>query len=82
MSRISRLDRSEVTADLAALFDKVFAQRGNVPNMFRVMAHRARNLRHHAGILRRRPEHRHRLNQAQSVQLSLSARGNQRHIKG
>ncbi len=40
MSRISRLDRSEVSADLAALFDKVFAQRGNVPNMFRVMAHR------------------------------------------
>ena len=40
MSRISRLDRGEVTPDLAALFDKVFAQRGNVPNMFRVMAHR------------------------------------------
>ena len=40
MSRISRLDRSEVTPDLAALYDKVFAQRGNVPNMFRVMAHR------------------------------------------
>jgi len=40
MSRISRLDRSEVTPDLQSLFDKVFAQRGNVPNMFRVMAHR------------------------------------------
>ena len=40
MSRISRLDRSEVPPDLATLFDKVFAQRGNVPNMFRVMAHR------------------------------------------
>jgi uncharacterized peroxidase-related enzyme len=40
MSRISRLDRSEVTPDLAALFDKAFSQRGNVPNMFRVMAHR------------------------------------------
>jgi len=40
MSRISRLDRSEVTPDLQGLFDKVFAQRGNVPNMFRVMAHR------------------------------------------
>jgi uncharacterized peroxidase-related enzyme len=40
MSRISRLDRSEVTPDLQALFDKAFAQRGNVPNMFRVMAHR------------------------------------------
>lgn len=40
MSRISRLDRSEVTAEMAALFDRAFAQRGNVPNMFRVMAHR------------------------------------------
>src|SRR3984893_12707747 len=40
MSRISKLDRSEVTPDIAALYDKVFALRGNVPNMFRVMAHR------------------------------------------
>ena len=40
MSRISRLDRSQVTPEIAALYDKVFAQRGNVPNMFRVMAHR------------------------------------------
>lgn len=40
MSRISRLDRSEVTPEIAALYDKVFAQRGNVPNMFRAMAHR------------------------------------------
>jgi len=40
MSRISRLDRSEVTPDLATLYDKIFAQRGNVPNMFLTMAHR------------------------------------------
>jgi uncharacterized peroxidase-related enzyme len=40
MSRISRVDRSEVSPELAALYDKAFAQRGNVPNMFRVMAHR------------------------------------------
>ncbi len=40
MSRISRLDRGEVSADLAALYDRIFAQRGNVPNMFRTMAHR------------------------------------------
>ena len=40
MSRISRLDRSEVNPEMAALYDKAFAQRGNVPNMFRVMAHR------------------------------------------
>lgn len=38
--RISRLDRSEVTTEMAALYDKAFTQRGNVPNMFRVMAHR------------------------------------------
>jgi len=40
MSRISRLDRNEVTPDIATLYDKIFAVRGNVPNMFRVMAHR------------------------------------------
>jgi uncharacterized peroxidase-related enzyme len=40
MSRISRLDRGQVTLEIAALYDKAFAQRGNVPNMFRVMAHR------------------------------------------
>jgi uncharacterized peroxidase-related enzyme len=40
MSRISRLERSDVTAEMAALYDRAFAQRGNVPNMFRVMAHR------------------------------------------
>jgi uncharacterized peroxidase-related enzyme len=40
MPRISRVDRSEVAPDIAALYDKVFALRGNVPNMFRVMAHR------------------------------------------
>ena len=40
MSRISRLEHSEVAHEIAALYDKVFAQRGNVPNMFRVMAHR------------------------------------------
>ena len=40
MSRISKLDRSEVTSDMASLYDKIFTQRGNVPNMFRTMAHR------------------------------------------
>ena len=65
MSRISRLDRSEVTPDIAALYDKAFAQRGNVPNMFRVMAHRPGDLRHHAGALCRGAQHRHRLHQAQ-----------------
>jgi len=40
MSRISRLDRDEVSAEMVALYDRIFALRGNVPNMFRVMAHR------------------------------------------
>jgi uncharacterized peroxidase-related enzyme len=40
MPRISRVDRSELTPEIAALYDKAFALRGNVPNMFRVMAHR------------------------------------------
>jgi len=40
MSRISRCERSQVSAEVAACYDKVFAHRGNVPNMFRVMAHR------------------------------------------
>jgi uncharacterized peroxidase-related enzyme len=40
MARISRVDRSQATPDIAALYDKAFTQRGNVPNMFRVMAHR------------------------------------------
>jgi uncharacterized peroxidase-related enzyme len=40
MSRISPLERDNVTPEIASLYDKAFAQRGNVPNMFRVMAHR------------------------------------------
>jgi hypothetical protein len=40
MFRISRLDRSEFSPDLDALYAQVFAQRRNVPNMFGVMAHR------------------------------------------
>jgi hypothetical protein len=40
MSRNSRLDRSEVPQRSLHLYHKDFAQRGNVPNMFRVMAHR------------------------------------------
>ncbi|MGA2851645.1 MAG: carboxymuconolactone decarboxylase family protein [Terracidiphilus sp.] len=40
MSRISRLDHSEVAPEIATLYDKAFSARGNVPNMFRVMAHR------------------------------------------
>jgi uncharacterized peroxidase-related enzyme len=39
-SRISRLERSQVSPEMATLYDRIFAQRGNVPNMFRTMAHR------------------------------------------
>ncbi len=55
MSRISRVERSEVTPDLAELYDRIFAQRGNVPNMFRTMAHRPEIFRtmmeHFAAVL-------------------------------
>jgi uncharacterized peroxidase-related enzyme len=55
MSRISKLERSEVTPDVASLYDKIYAQRGNVPNMFRTMAHRpeifATMMAHFAAVL-------------------------------
>jgi uncharacterized peroxidase-related enzyme len=40
MSRISKLERSQAVPEISTLYDKIFAQRGNVPNMFRTMAHR------------------------------------------
>jgi len=72
MARISRLDRSEVVPDIAALFDKVFAQHGNVPNMFRVMANRPEILCHDAGALRGGAEHRDGAGEAERTQLFLS----------
>ena len=38
--RISRLDKSQVDADTAAIYDVYLKERGNVPNMFRTVAHR------------------------------------------
>ena len=38
--RITRLEKTEVPADVQELYTKVGALRGNVPNMFRVYAHR------------------------------------------
>jgi uncharacterized peroxidase-related enzyme len=38
--RISRLTRSEVSGESLTIFDRVLRDRGNVPNMFRTMAHR------------------------------------------
>jgi Carboxymuconolactone decarboxylase family. len=40
MSRIKRLLKSEVTPEVRELFEEIGKQRGNVPNMFRVYAHR------------------------------------------
>ena len=38
--RISRLDKSQVDSQTADIFDLYLKERGNVPNMFRTMAHR------------------------------------------
>ena len=40
MSRLTKLSKGEVTDDVRDLYTRVGAQRGNVPNMFRVYAHR------------------------------------------
>jgi alkylhydroperoxidase family enzyme len=43
--RISRLDKSEVDEQTAAIFELYLKERGNVPNMFRTVAHRPEILR-------------------------------------
>jgi alkylhydroperoxidase family enzyme len=43
--RIRRLDRGEVEPTTAEIFDKYLQERGNVPNMFRTVAHRPEYLR-------------------------------------
>lgn len=40
MPRISRLNRSEVRPSSVTIYDRTLRDRGNVPNMFRTMAHR------------------------------------------
>jgi uncharacterized peroxidase-related enzyme len=40
MPRISRLTRNEVDPATGEIFDRYMRQRGNVPNMFRTVAHR------------------------------------------
>ena len=40
MSRLTKLSKDEVTGEVRELYTRVGAQRGNVPNMFRVYAHR------------------------------------------
>ncbi len=41
MPKISRLERAEVSPETGAIYDRYLQQRGNVPNMFRTVAHRA-----------------------------------------
>jgi uncharacterized peroxidase-related enzyme len=40
MPRLSRKTRDEVSGPAIAIYDRVLRERGNVPNMFRTMAHR------------------------------------------
>jgi len=40
MPRISRLQRDEVLSSAVRIYDRYLRDRGNVPNMFRTMAHR------------------------------------------
>jgi alkylhydroperoxidase family enzyme len=43
--RVSRLDRNTVDEQTAEIFDHYQKVRGNVPNMFRTMAHRPEIMR-------------------------------------
>ena len=40
MARISRLNRDQVSDEVGAIFDHFMKVRGNIPNMFRTVAHR------------------------------------------
>lgn len=40
MSRLTRLTKNQVPPEVRELFERVGALRGNIPNMFRVYAHR------------------------------------------
>ena len=40
MARLTKLTREQVTDEVRERFRQIGAQRGNVPNMFRVYAHR------------------------------------------
>jgi alkylhydroperoxidase family enzyme len=45
MPRISRLDRSLVSPEVGEIYDHFMKVRGNIPNMFRTVAHRPEILR-------------------------------------
>jgi len=40
MARLTKLTKDQVTEEIREKFQEIGAQRGNVPNMFRVYAHR------------------------------------------
>jgi alkylhydroperoxidase family enzyme len=40
MARLTKLTKDQVTAEVREKFEQIGAVRGNVPNMFRVYAHR------------------------------------------
>ena len=41
MPRITRLEPSQVDDDVRHIFDAFMKERGNIPNMFRTVAHRS-----------------------------------------
>ena len=43
--RIRRLEKAEVDAESQAVFDDFLRERGNIPNMFRTVAHRPEIMR-------------------------------------
>jgi alkylhydroperoxidase family enzyme len=45
MPRISRIPRSEATPEVAEVYDDFMKTRGNIPNMFRTVAHRPEIMR-------------------------------------
>jgi alkylhydroperoxidase family enzyme len=45
MPRISRIDRSAATPEVADVYDHFMKVRGNIPNMFRTVAHRPEIMR-------------------------------------
>jgi AhpD family alkylhydroperoxidase len=51
-SRVTLLERDAVPADAAALYDALLAQRGVVPNMFKVLAHAPEIAKGVAGFLK------------------------------
>lgn len=43
--RVSRLDKSQVDAQSQEIFEDFLRERGNIPNMFRTVAHRPEIMR-------------------------------------